>query len=695
MTEFGSAANRKCFASSVGGKEITIETGWVAKQAAGSAIVTCGETSVLVTVCRADARPDAGFFPMVVEYQERTYSAGKIPGGYFKREGKPTEREVLTCRIIDRPLRPMFPDGFVDEVQIIATVLSYDGENQPDVLALTGASAALQLSELPFNGPVGGARIGRVNGEFVFNPTVSEVEKSDLDFIVAATKESLVMVEGGGEFIPENEVLDALFFGHDRVRELCDLQLQLPAGEKTEFVLPENPVKDEIRNEFYSKLKEGISRSDKTLRKEAIKAVKEEAKAKFEEDEDKLKFVSDAVSSLSKEASRDITLNSGKRIDGRASDQVRSIECEVKVLPRTHGSALFTRGETQAIVTATLGTGEDVQRIESLSGEIRKTFLLHYNFPPFCTGEAKMMRSTSRREVGHGNLAERAVSRILPTQEEFPYVIRIVSDIMESNGSSSMASVCGGSLALMDAGVPIKAPVAGVAMGLVKEGDKVAILTDILGDEDHFGDMDFKVCGSESGITALQMDIKCDGLSRETMQTALEQARQGRLHILSEMKKSLAEPRSGLSLHAPVIESFKINPDKIRDVIGPGGKTIKSIVEATGVKIDIQDDGTVNIASSDRSAGDKAKEIIEGLTEEAEIGKIYNGLVKRIVDFGAFVEILPGVEGLVHISQLEENRVKQVSDVISEGDQVPVRVLDIDKQGKIRLSRKEALGEQC
>lgn len=680
-----------------GGKEITFESGWVAKQAGGSVIVRQGETLVMVTMCSQDAKPDQNFFPMVVEYQERAYAAGKIPGGYIKREGRPGDSEILTARLIDRPIRPMFPDGYMDEVQIICTVLSADGIHSPDVLAMCGASAALHISKVPFLGPLGGVRVARVDSKFIANPTPEELEKSDMDIFLAATSDSIIMVEGGAKMVPEAEIQDALNFGQDEIRKVIKIQEELREKcgvEKIEFVAPDSgaELRERVLSLLGNKIEEALKIKDKQERNGTLSAVKSEVKESLlEEFPDSSDKISDVISKKVKDVVRALAFTEGFRIDGRGFSDVRPIECETSVIPRAHGSALFTRGETQAIVTATLGTASDAQRQESLQGMKEKTFMLHYNFPPYSTGEVKMLRSPGRREVGHGNLAERALIPVIPAQTECPYVIRIVSDITESNGSSSMASVCGGALSLMDAGIKIKAPVAGVAMGLLKEGDNVVVLTDILGDEDHYGDMDFKVCGTEEGITALQMDIKCTGLSRETMKQALEQARQGRLHILGEMKKGLAETRDDLSKYAPRITTIKIKTEKIREVIGSGGKTIQGIVAATGVSIDIDDDGTVKIASSDQESAKKALEIIKGIVEEAEIGKIYKGVVKRIADFGAFVEILPGTEGLVHISQLEDRRVEKVTDVLSEGDEVMVKVLDIDRQGKIRLSRKEAL----
>ena len=680
------------------GATLSMESGWIAKQAHGAVIVRHGDTMVLATVCYSAHAEDQDFFPLTVEYQEKAYSAGKIPGGYIKREGRPAEHEILTCRLIDRPIRPLFPDGYFDEVQVIVTVLSHDGVHSTDVLAICAASAALHISEIPFCGPIAGVRVGRVNGKLLINPAASELENADINMVVAGSKDAIVMVEGGAKFVPEQEVLDALYYGHEEIKKLCALQEELRAKLGKPKLAFCAPTEDEVfvgkvKTIVGDKLSSALRIGAKHERRDAIVAIEKEAVeqllAEYPEAKKQVhNYFEGWISTLMRER----ILNEAVRIDGRKLDEVRPIEIETGVIPRAHGSALFTRGETQAIVTTTIGTSDDAQRIEALHTQYEKEFMLHYNFPPYSTGEVKGLRGTGRREIGHGALAERALYQAMP-KKNFPYVVRIVSDITESNGSSSMASVCGGCLSLMDAGVPIKEHVAGVAMGLIKEGEKVAILTDILGDEDHFGDMDFKVCGSDRGLTALQMDIKCDGLSRDTMEKALQQARAGRVHILGKMKEALPAHREQLSALAPVIHSFKINPDKIRDVIGPGGKMIRSIVDSTGVKIDIEDSGIVNVASSDQKAVQKAIEIIKGLTEEAEIGKVYRGIVKRIVDFGAFVEILPNVEGLVHISQLDNNRVQNVSDVVCEGDEIKVRVLDIDRQGRIRLSRKDALDE--
>lgn len=679
---------------------ISIESGWVAKQAHGSVIVRQGDTMVLVTVCTAKPRQEQDFFPLVVEYQEKLYAAGRIPGGFIKREGRPAEQEILTSRLIDRPIRPLFAEGFYDEVQIICTVLSADGVHSPDVLSICGASAALHISHLPFLGPIAGVRVGRIGGKLVVNPSRQDLDQSDMDIVIAASKDSIVMVEGGAKVVPEKDILDALFFGHAEAQKIINLQEQLRerlGQPKLEVTPPQHDpaIKDRVLSLVGDRLEKAFAIKQKHERRDALDAIYTEVKTTLEpEFPERAKEVSKFLYELADGVARNQIIKTKIRIDGRGPADVRPIECEVGVIPRAHGSALFTRGETQAIVTTTLGTGDDAQRIDTLTEQSEKSFMLHYNFPPYSTGEVKMLRGTGRREVGHGALAERALKHVIPKGKDFPYVVRIVSDITESNGSSSMASVCGGSLSLMDAGVQIAAPVGGVAMGLIKEGDDVVVITDILGDEDHFGDMDFKVCGTENGVTAFQMDIKCTGLSKETMGAALEQARQARLHILGEMAKAITQPREQMSRYAPTIKAIKINPDKIRDVIGPGGKTIRSITESTGVKIDINDDGTVHIASADQDASNRAIEIIRGLTEEAEIGRIYTGVVKRITDFGAFVEILPGTEGLVHISQLAHERVEQVSDIVREGDEVAVRVLDIDKQGRIRLSRKEALPDR-
>lgn len=685
----------------IGGKKISIETGRIAKQANGSVVVRCGSAVVLVTACMGEDR-DVNFLPLSVDYVEKAYAAGKIPGGYFKREGRLSEYETLTSRLIDRPIRPLFPKGFSRELQVIATVLSSDEDAPTDVLALCGASAAVTISDIPFEGPVAGVRVGRIGGKLVINPGINDWERSDVTFILAGSADAIMMVEGGAQEVPEAEVLDALFLAHKEMQVLIEMQNELREKVGKEKVTFEPKTRDEelasqILAFLQPKVEAGVRVKDKLQRKETLSAAKTEAKEQFVKEDNENK---DAVAELVSEVFSDCVYNSVRqlafkekvRIDGRDFTTVRPIDIETGLLPRAHGSALFTRGETQAIVATTLALESEGQYTDPLIGpDDMKKFFLHYNFPPFCVGEVRMLRGTGRRELGHGALAERALVPVLPSLADFPYVKRIVSEITESNGSSSMASVCGGTLALLDAGVPIKAHVAGIAMGLLNDGDDFAILTDILGDEDHLGDMDFKVCGSETGITALQMDIKIQGLSKEIFTDALEQARTARLHILGIMKQALAEPRNELSDFAPKIRTIKINPDKIRDVVGPGGKTIRSITESQGVKIDISDDGTVAVASSDSRSLEAAIKIIEGLTAEAEVGKIYNGVVKRIADFGAFVEILPGIDGLVHISQIAEEKVRSVTDYLQEGDQVPVKVLEVDRQGKIRLSRKEAL----
>jgi polyribonucleotide nucleotidyltransferase len=680
------------------GRRLVVETGKVARQAGGAAWVEYGETVVLVTATASRSpREGIDFFPLTCDYQEKTFAAGKIPGGFFKREGRPAEKEILTSRLLDRPIRPLFPKGFNCETQVIATVLSHDKENDPDVIAMLGASIALTLSDIPFNGPIAAVRIGRVGGKIVVNPTASQVAESDLNLIVAAGKDALVMVEGGARILPEDVVLEGLFAAHQAVQPLIALQeeLQRKVGKPKRTVVP--PKVDEtlaaaVKGFAAPKLQAALAKSVKQERYAALDTVSEEAIASLGGgDPDRAKQVSQLVGKVTKQVVRSQIVSERKRLDGRGLSDIRPITCEVEVLPRTHGSALFTRGETQALVTTTLGTSSDEQKIDALVGEHYKKFMLHYNFPPFSTGETKFLRGPARREIGHGALAERALVPVLPDETAFPYTIRIVSEVLESNGSSSMASVCGGSLSLMQAGVPVKSPVAGVAMGLIKEGDEVRVLSDILGDEDHLGDMDFKVTGTRDGITAVQMDIKIGGVTREIMAEALEQARQGRLHILEKMAAAIDRPRGELSAHAPRIVTVKIKQDRIRDLIGPGGKTIRGIVDETGCKIDVSDDGTVLVASSDGVAMQKALDRIRGLTAEAEVGKIYRGTVRRVVDFGAFVEILPGTDGLVHISQLADERVRQVTDVVKEGDVIDVKVLEVDRSGKIRLSRKEAL----
>lgn len=681
------------------GRKLKIECGKIAKQAAGSALVTYGESMVLVTVCYGPEK-DVDFFPLTVDYFEKTYAAGKIPGGFFRREGKLSEKETLVSRLIDRPCRPLFPDNFHREVQVIATVLSADEENDTDVLAMCGASAALTVSDLPFEGPVAGVRVGRINGKLVINPKQSEVPNSDLNFIVAGSRDAIVMVEGGAQEVPENEVLEAIFYAHEQCQVINDMQLDLQKQVgKPKMETPAKGYDEALYAKMVAyvtpKLKEAVKQREKLARRDGVGGAKQALVSEFVKEGDEnagsvAKLAGKAFEDTHYNVVRDMAIDDGMRLDGRDTKTVRPIAIEVGLLPRTHGSSLFTRGETQAIVVATLGTEAEAQRIDSLMGDASKTFMLHYNFPPFSVGETKPMRGPGRREIGHGALAERAIRAVVPDIKQFPYVIRIVSEITESNGSSSMATVCGSSLALMDAGVPVKAPVAGVAMGLIKRDSKYVVLTDILGDEDHLGDMDFKVCGTTKGITALQMDIKIKGLSRDIMDKAMLQAREGRLHILEEMGKAITASRKDLSRYAPRIVQIKINPDRIRDVIGPGGKTIRSITESCGVKMEVTDDGTVSIASNDGQKVKNAIAIIESLTQEAVVGKIYRGIVKRLADFGAFVEILPGTDGLVHISQIADEKIRRVDDVLSEGDEVMVKVLEIDRQGKIRLSIKEA-----
>jgi polyribonucleotide nucleotidyltransferase len=685
----------------VKGKPLYLETGKFAKQADGSVVVKYGDTVVLATaVAKKEARSDIDFFPLTIDYQEKAYAAGKIPGGFFKREGRPTEKEVLTSRLIDRPIRPIFPDGFYSETQGIVSVLSFGEENIADILGIIGVSAALSISDIPFDGPVGAVRIGILSGSFVVNPDLQEIQECDFSLVVAGTEDAVLMVEGGGLEIPESLLLSALEVAHNEIRNVVGLQKQLASAvdkEKRQVSLPQldEKLQETISSLSLEKIKQAIAIPDKMLRQEALNNILADVKEELSSDEeDNLKDISFIFNKLEKDLVRNMILETGIRADGRKPDEVRPISADVGFLPRTHGSALFVRGETQALAVVTLGTADDEQRIDALEGDSKKSFMLHYNFPPFSVGEVKFLRSAGRREVGHGKLAERALTETLPPKSDFPYTIRIVSDILESNGSSSMATVCGGTLALMDAGVPIKAPVAGIAMGLIKEGDKTVVLTDILGLEDHLGDMDFKVTGTEEGITAFQMDVKISGVTSEIMANALEQAKKGRLHILGKMAEVLQKPRENLATHAPRIFTLKIKPDKIRDVIGTGGKVIRGIVEETGVKIDIDDSGTVNIASNDEESAKKAIAIVEAIVAEAELGKLYMGKVKRIVDFGAFVEIFHGTEGLLHISQIDEKRIEKVTDVLKEGEELLVKVIEIDKMGRIRLSRKEALREQ-
>jgi polyribonucleotide nucleotidyltransferase len=682
------------------GRPLSIEVGRMAKQADGAALVQYGETVVLVTAVAAkEARAEVDFFPLTVDYQEKTFAAGKIPGGFFKREGRPSEKEILTCRLIDRSIRPLFAGGLKCETQIIATVLSIDRENDPDVVAMLGTSVALEVSDIPFNGPLAGVRVGRVEGKWVVNPTQSQLPESDVDIFLSGSRDAIVMVEGGARMVPEDEILEALFFGHQAIQPLLDYQEEMKreVGKKKRLVPlveSDKALAELIDAAARDKVLEAISVAEKLERYKKLDEVKKLTLAEILlQEPEREREVKTSFDDLKKNIFRQQIVKEGRRIDGRGLKDIRPITCEIEVLPRTHGSALFTRGETQALVITTLGTTSDEQKIDALMGEHYKKFMLHYNFPPFSVGEVKFLRGPSRRDIGHGNLAERALLPVLPREEDFPYTIRIVSEVLESNGSTSMATVCGGSLSLMHAGVPIRAPVAGIAMGLIKEGDQVRVLSDILGDEDHLGDMDFKVAGTRDGVNSLQMDIKISGVTREIMREALYQAKEGRLHILGEMEKTISTARSDLSSHAPRIITLKIRPEKIREVIGPGGKVIRGIVEETGVKMDVEDDGTIMIASNDEAASRRAVEMVQRITAEPEIGKIYRGTVRKIMDFGAFVEILPGTDGLVHISQLAPERVRRVTDVLNEGDEVMVKVLEIDKQGKIKLSRKEALAE--
>jgi len=685
----------------IGGKRLILETGLMAKQAGGAVVVRYGDTVVLSTAVSSKVeRANVDFLPLTVDYQERAYAAGKIPGGFFKREGRQTEKEILTSRLIDRPIRPLFPEGYYFDTQVIASVLSIGVESSADLMGMVASSAALAISEIPFKGPIGAVRIGLVDGTYIINPGQKELENTRLNLVVAGTADAIMMVEGGANELTEDQMLEALETAHREIKKIVALVNELVA----KVGKPKRPVKTvEIDKDLAKQVAElamgplmtAIVIPDKMERQRTLDALLDEIKQKLKNDEPTRNLqIATIFFSIEKDEVRNMLLQKNMRADGRKPDQIRPISSVVGMLPRTHGSALFTRGETQALVVVTLGTSVDEQRVDSLEGEYFKSFMLHYNFPPFSVGETKPLRGPGRREIGHGALAERALKAMVPTKQEFPYTIRIVSDILESNGSSSMATVCGGTLALMDAGVPIKSPVAGMAMGLIKEGDKVIVLSDILGLEDHLGDMDFKVTGTSQGITALQMDMKIEGITIDVMRTALQQAKAGRLHILGKMLETLATPRKNLNAFAPRIITMQISTDKIKDVIGSGGKVIRSIVEQTGAKIDIEDNGTINIASSDEAAANKAKEIIRGICQEAEVGKLYMGKVRKIMDFGAFVEIFPGTDGLLHISQISEQRLEKVTDALKEGDEVLVKVLEIDRQGKIRLSRKEAMRER-
>ncbi|HBC46501.1 MAG TPA: polyribonucleotide nucleotidyltransferase [candidate division Zixibacteria bacterium] len=679
------------------GRTLSIETGRVARQAGGSVMVRLGDTIVLIAVTSAPSAVERDFFPLTVDYREKSYAAGKIPGGFFKREGRPTEKEILSARLTDRPIRPLFPDGYTDEVQIMIQVLSSDQENDGDILGIIGASAALAVSDIPFHNLIGAVRVGRVDGRFIADPLFSELEKSDMNITVVGTRDHIMMVEGGAQEVSEKDMVDALAFGHEQVKNVVATieELAAKAGKPKKEItpVPLNPEIVQAVNELAAeKVKTANRIREKKARGEAIEAIKTEIKEalaeRFPESE---KVIARVIDDIERTDLREMILSESIRSDGRGLTDIRDISIEIGILPRTHGSAIFTRGQTQALVVTTLGTKMDEQRIDDLLGESFKSYMLHYNFPSYSVGEVRPIRGPGRREIGHGALAERALDPVIPAEEKFPYTIRIVSDILESNGSSSMATVCGGSLALMDAGVPIKAPVAGIAMGLVMEGNRQAILSDILGVEDHLGDMDFKVTGTADGITAFQLDIKIGGLTIELMSTALEQARQGRLYILDKMNQAISAPKPELSPYAPRIITIKIPIDKIGEVIGPGGKMIRSIIEATGAKIDIEDDGTVTIASVDQLAGEAARDRVLALTEEAEMGRIYTGKVKRIAAFGAFVEILPNVDGLVHISELDNYRVGRVEDVVNLGDEIKVKVIGIDPEGKVRLSRRVLL----
>jgi polyribonucleotide nucleotidyltransferase len=685
----------------IGGRILSIQANKVAKQASGSVVVQYGDTLVLVTAVAAHDERDSDFLPLTVEYQEKIYAAGRIPGNYFRREiGRPSEKETLTARLIDRPIRPLFPKEWRYETQVIATVLSMDQENDPDTLAMIGASAALEISEIPFAGPIAAVRVGRIDGQLKINPPSSELEKSDINIIVAGSKTGLVMVEGGSNIVGEADLLEAMFFGHRQMQPLIDLQSKLKESAETSKRAFQPPQKDQelvdrINAAAREKMREAILIPEKISRHDTLRQIKTQIFEQLGEAySDRKNEVDTILEDLQKQITRNLILNENRRIDNRKFDEIRPITCEVGLLPRPHGSALFTRGETQVLGVLTLGSGQDEQRVETLYGEEFRPFMLHYNFPPYSVGEVKRISGPSRRDIGHGGLSTRAIEKILPDKEAFDYTIRLVSEVLESNGSSSMGTVCACCLALMDGGVPIKTPVAGIAMGLVKNNDQVVILSDILGDEDHSGDMDFKVTGTADGITALQMDIKIHELSREIMQRALEQAREGRIFILNKMLETIKEPRKEISPYAPTISAIKINPDKIREVIGPGGKIIRGIQNETNTSIEIDDSGLVKIAAYSKEEGDAAVKMVQDLTREPEVGAIYEGTVVKITDFGAFVQILPGSDGLVHISQLANRRITKVSDVVKEGDPLKVKVLEISRDGKIRLSHKAVIEEE-
>jgi polyribonucleotide nucleotidyltransferase len=682
------------------GQPLTLETGKMARQAHGAIVITYGDTKVLCTVVSATKmREGMDFFPLTVNYQEKFYAAGKIPGSFFRRERGATERETLICRLIDRPMRPLFPKGYLFETQIMPTVISADLINDPDTLAMVAASAAVTVSDIPFHGPIAAVRVGRGGGQLIANPTLQQMTESDIEIVVSGSRDAVMRVEGDADLVSEDEMLEAIFFGHQSLQPLIDLQLKLQemvGKAKREFQAPEVDAALEARvtELAEAKLIEAAKLREKQERYATIDQIKDEVKEALETDfEGRAGEISSILGSISKRVVRQMVVRDKVRIDGRDMKTIRPITSEIGTLPRAHGSALFTRGETQALVAVALGTSSDEQRMDNIQGMEFKKFLLHYNFPPFCVGETSMRLFPGRREIGHGMLAERSIAKVLPKWDDFPYTIRIVSDILESNGSSSMASVCGSSLSLMEAGVPISAPVAGIAMGLIKEGDDVAVLSDILGDEDHLGDMDFKVTGTAEGVAALQMDIKITGVDRAIMKQALEQAKEGRIHILGKMAEAISAPRAELSPYAPRITTIYVKSDQVRTVIGSGGKNIRGIIEATGCSIDIEDDGRINIASADGDACKKAIKMIRDLTQEAEVGKLYEGTVRKVMEFGAFVEIFPGMDGLVHISELDKERVRNVTDILNEGDRVLVKCIGIDKQGKIKLSRKEALGQ--
>ncbi len=685
----------------IGGKTLSIETGKTAKQASGAVVVQYGDTIVLVAVVSSQEERTIDFLPLTVEYQEKGYAAGRIPGNYFRREiGRPSEKETLTARLIDRPIRPLFPKEYRCETQVIATVLSMDQENDPDILAMIGASAALEISDIPFAGPIACVRVGRIEGQLKINPTVDQYENLDINIIVAGSKTGVVMVEGGGNIVSESDMLEAIFFGHKAMQPLLDMQVKLKeinGVPKRPYTPPERDYElvEKVEPKASPRIYEALMIPEKIKRSAALRAIKSDIFEQLGEDYvDRRGEVNNIFNDILKKISRDIVLKERSRIDKRKFDEIRPITCEVGILPRPHGSALFTRGETQVIGVLTLGSGRDEQRVETLLGEEQRPFMLHYNFPPYSVGEVRRIGGPSRRDIGHGGLSSRALEKTLPSKEEFDYTIRLVSEVLESNGSSSMGTVCSGTLALMDGGVPIKAPVSGIAMGLVKEGDDVVILSDILGDEDHTGDMDFKVAGTKEGITALQMDIKIHELSRDIMGKALEQARVGRLHILDRMLEALKEPRDQISPYAPIIITMNINPDKIREIIGPGGKTIRAIQTETDTKLEVDDQGVVKIAAFSKEEADAAVKMIDEIVMEPEVGEIYEGTVVKIMDFGAFVQLMPGTDGLVHISQLANRRVNKVSDIVKEGDRIKVKVLEINRDGKIRLSHKAVLEEE-